>query len=87
MPPALTHDKCREEMCAYCGGRAGKAKVTAAMGGKIMRWAQPSWCLEVTSYPIGICEYCRWLLTQCEKEGSLDLPARPSATQLEEFQA
>jgi hypothetical protein len=33
------------------------------------------------SYPTGICEYCRPLLSRCEKEGTTDLPRRPGATQ------
>ena len=47
----------------------------------IRKWAQSSWTSEVTSYPAGICEYCRRLLFLCEKEGSTDLQGRPGATQ------
>ena len=67
MPPPLTHDRCREEMCAGCGGKAGRRKVTAGLGEKIRKWAQPSWSAEVVSHPSGICETCRRALAECEK--------------------
>ena len=81
MPPALTHDQCRQEMCAACGGRAGPRPVSTELGFKLRKWAQPGWSSEVMSYPTGICEYCRRLLSRCEKEGTTDLPGRPGATQ------
>ena len=81
MPPALTHDQCRQEMCAACGGRAGPRPVSTELGSKLRKWAQPGWSSEVMSYPTGICEYCRRLLSRCEKEGTTDLPGRPGATQ------
>jgi hypothetical protein len=78
---ALTHEQCRAAMCAACGARAGERALTPALGEKVRRWAQPSWSPEVMSYPSGICEYCRRLLGRCEKEGVVDLPDRPGATQ------
>ena len=54
MPPALTHDRCRQEMCAACGGRAGSRPVSPGLGIMIRKWAS-----EVPSYPTGICKYCR----------------------------
>ena len=47
----------------------------------IRKWAQSSGTPEVTSYPTGICEYCRRLLFLCEKEGSTNLQGQPGATQ------
>ena len=68
MPPSLTHDQCRLEMCCCCGGRAGKNKVTEALGAKVKKYAQSGWNPEVFSFPIGICEACRKLLGDCERE-------------------
>ena len=81
MKPALTHEQCRQEMCAACGGRAGSRPVSPGLGIMLRKWAQPTWNSEVTGYPAGICEYCRRLLFLCEKEGSTDLRGRPGATQ------
>ena len=39
------------------------------------------WNRNVVSYPNGICETCRRLLTFCEKEGSSELVERPGVTQ------
>ena len=36
----LTHEQCREEMCAACGGRAGKRKVTPHIGEMIKKGEQ-----------------------------------------------
>ena len=68
MPKALTHDQCRREMCAACGGRAGSRNITADLGAKIRKWAQPGWSTDVNSFPTGICESCRVLLMSCEKQ-------------------
>ena len=81
MPPALTHDQCRQEMCAARGGRAGPRLVSAELGIKLQKWAQPGWSSVVMSYPAGICEYCRPLLSRCEKEGTTVLLGWPGATQ------
>ena len=80
MPPPLTHEQCRKDMCAACGGKAGKNNVSEAVGNKIRKWAQPSWSSDVISYPTGICEPCRRALTDCEKMQSDDLPDRPGLT-------
>ena len=79
MTPPLTHQQCREEMCCACGGKAGKNKVTPALGALVRKWAQPSWSPEVMSYPCGICETCRRRLNFHEKNESPDLPHRLGA--------
>ena len=79
MTPPLTHQQCREEMCCACGGKAGKNKVTPALGALVRKWAQPSWSPEVMSYPCGICETCRRQLNFHEKNESPDLPHRLGA--------
>ena len=79
MPPALTHEKCRQEMRAACGGRAGPRQLSPGLVIMLKKWAQPSWSSEVTSYPTGLCEYCRRLFFLCEKEGTTDVPGRPGA--------
>ena len=66
MPPALTQEKCREEMCSACGRRAGNKKETATIGDRIRKWTHPSWSTEVVSVPKGICEACRNKLQLCE---------------------
>ena len=76
MPPALTHNQCRQQICAACGGRAGPRPVSTELGIKLRKWAQPGWSSEVMSYPTGICKYCRRLLFRCEKEGTIS--SRPS---------
>ena len=76
MPPALTHDKCRAEMCCCCGGKAGKVKVGSGLEPLIRKWAQPNWDPDVISFPSGICETCRRLLFRCEKAGTTKLPNR-----------
>ena len=81
MAPKLTHEQCREQMCAACGGRAGKRKVTPHIGEMIKRWAQPMWNPNVASFPIGICDSCRTLLTQCEKLQTTDLPGKSGTKQ------
>ena len=68
MPKALTHDQCRREMCAACGGRAGSRNITHDLGAKIRMWAHPSWNTYVNSFPTGICESFRVLLMSCEKQ-------------------
>ena len=80
MPLPLTHEQCRKEMCAACGGKAGKNKVTEALGEKIRKWAQYSWRPDVISYPTGICKPCRVALTICEKQQSDNIPDRPGLT-------
>ena len=77
MGPPLTHDQCRLQMCAACGGKAGARKITPAIGEKIRKWAQPNWSPDVVSFPAGICEQCRVHLTYSEKNNSSDLPGRP----------
>ena len=79
MTPPLTHEKCREEMCCACGGRAGRTKMTLALGDRVRKWAQPSWSPDVMSYRCGICETCKRLLNFCEKNQSVDIPDRPGA--------
>ena len=86
MPPPLTHDRCREEMCAGCGGKAGRRKVTAGLGEKIRKWAQPSWSAEVVSHPSGICETCRRALAECEKLQSTKI-SRGSGREVGRIQA
>ena len=79
--PALTHEQCRREMCAACGGRAGSRKLTPMLGERLRKWAQSAWSPDVMSYPTGVCEYCLRLLRRCEKEESADLLDRPGAKQ------
>ena len=81
MPPALTHERCRQEMCAACGGKAGQRKVTAALGDKIRSWAQPSWSPDVLSHPSGICDLCRKVLGFCEQQQTSDIPANNGTVQ------
>lgn len=76
MPPALTHEKCMKEMCCACGRRAGKNKVTAIIGDRIRKWAQPSWSTEVVSHPQGICEACRVTLQLFEKQQTTDIQSK-----------
>ena len=76
MPPGLTHERCREEMCLGCGGRAGKNRVTEALGEKFKRWAQPSWSPEVMSHPRGCCEPCRQAVLLCEKQQTTKISSR-----------
>ena len=75
MPPALTHERCRQEMCAACGGKAGQRKVTAALGDKIRSWAQPSWSPDVLSHPSGICDLCRKTVGLCDQQQTSDIPS------------
>lgn len=81
MTPGLTHEQCRREMCAACGGRAGTRRLTPALGERLRKWAQPAWSPDVTSYPTGVCETCLRLLRFCENEKSNDLLDRPGAKQ------
>ena len=62
-------------MCAACGGKAGQRKVTAALGDKIRRWAQPSWSPDVLSHPSGICELCRKTVGFCDQQQTSDIPS------------
>ena len=55
-------------MGAACGGKVGQRKVTAALGDKIRRSAQPSWSLDVLSHPYGICELCRKTVGFCDQQ-------------------
>ena len=80
MPGALTHEQCRRQMCAACGGLAGKDKVTRALGDRIRKWAQPSWNEDVVSHPVGICKACRQSLYLCDKQKSTHLTDRPGVT-------
>ena len=77
MTPPLTHDQCQKEMCAACGAKAGKKKVSDGLGVMIRKLAQPGWNPEVISYPTGICESCRRALFDCEKLKCNELPDRP----------
>ena len=81
MPPAKSHDQCRTEMCGACGGRAGTRKVTPAFQSLLKKWAQPSWSPDVTSFPCGVCNMCRFLIYECEKNNSKELEGRPGATE------
>ena len=81
MTPGLTHEQCRREMCAACGGRAGTRRLTPALGERLRKWAQPAWSPDVTSYPTGVCDTCLRLLCFCENEKSNDLLDRPGAKQ------
>ena len=74
MTPPLTHDQCRKEMCAACGAKAGKKKVSDGLGVMIRKLAQPGWNPDVISYPTGICESCRRALFDCEKLKCNELP-------------
>ena len=81
MPPALTHEQCRKDMCCACGGRAGKRNITPALGERIRKWAQSTWNIDVVSHPVGICDTCRSRLLDCEREQTVNLKGRPG-TQL-----
>ena len=52
LPPALTHEQCRKDMCCAFGGRAGKQNITPALGQRIRKWAQPTWNADVVSHPV-----------------------------------
>ena len=64
-------------MCAACGSKAGKKKVSDGLGVMIRKWAQPGWNPDVISYPTGICDSCRRALFDCEKLNCNELPDRP----------
>ena len=81
MPKALTHEQCRSQTCATCGGKAGSCRVTDQLGSKIRKREHPEWNRNVVSHPNGICENCRQLLTFYEKEGCKELGERLGATQ------
>ena len=78
---ALTHEQCRWEMCADCGGRSGSSKLTPRLVECLRKWAQPAWSPDVKSYPTKVCENCLRLLRVCEKEKSADLVDRPGTKQ------
>ena len=81
MPPALTHEQYRKDMCCACGGSAGKQNITPELVEWIRKLAQPTWNADVVSHPVKICDTRRSLLLDCEREQTVNLKGRPG-TQL-----
>ena len=71
---AKTHEENRMESCACCGGKVvpqhGRRKITAPTGAIVKRiqdFAKPEFSMEVNSFPLGLCEWCRKQLATCAK--------------------
>ena len=67
MPPPLTHEQCQQEMCCCCGGKAGKMKITLALGEKIRKHAQSLWNPDVVSFSLENFETYRKMIGYCER--------------------
>ena len=70
-----THEECRLESCICCGlkvkphpGRTKVTPVSPKIAKEIREHAKPEFNPDVASFPLGICQRCRFNLIQCEKK-------------------
>ena len=61
MPPSkfATHDDCREAVCACCGVKTPKKKMSAKEEASVIAHAKPEYDSKVRSFPAGLCKTCR----------------------------
>ena len=54
-----THDDCREAVCACCGVKTPKKKMSAKEEALVIAHAKPEYDSKVRSFPAGLCKTCR----------------------------
>ena len=61
MPPSkfATHDDCREAVCACCGVKTPKKKMSVKEEASVIAHAKPEYDSKVRSFPAGLCKTCR----------------------------
>ena len=64
MPPSklLTHEDCREAMCACCGIKTDKKRITVGQEALVKSYAKPEYDISVKNFPAGLCSTCRYII-------------------------
>ena len=68
--PVRNHEEARLSCCAACGKGGAQLAVTPALQELIKRFAHPCYSVEVQSFPVGLCKYCKTCLYQCRSKGA-----------------
>ena len=59
MPPASSHEDCREQVCVLCGIKTKQKRITCKQEAMVKAHAKPEYDSSVLSFPAGLCSSCK----------------------------
>ena len=79
MPPSQFsgHEQCREAVCAACGVRTPKKRITPGEEEMVKEYAKPEYDSKIQNFPAGLCSTCRIHLNSCKRGVDWEKAGRP----------